>query len=123
MRQCNNLKEKIFNIGINGLFYIMLFILILWIIYPYTSFYYKRPIIQPFAMRLNVTSIELEVGESYRIYVVGIKRKAKFSTNDFKILEVRSNGYIRARQKGKAVVKVKVGKKTLKCKVTVVKKK
>jgi 6-phosphogluconate dehydrogenase (decarboxylating) len=92
-------------------------------VYPYTSFYYRKPIVTPFAMRLNENYVVLEEGESFYLYVVGPKKKAKFSTNDFKVVDVSSGGTISARQKGRAVIKVKVGNKILKCKVKVIKKK
>lgn len=119
----HRLREKIFSISLNTLFFILLFLLIGYVLYPYTSFYYRKPPVAPFALRLNVSSVELEEGETFRIYVVGPKKKAKFTTREFKVIELSSGGTIRARRKGKAVVRVQVGDKVLKCKVTVVKKK
>ena len=46
-------------------------------------------------------------------------QKAVYTSSNKKIATVSSKGVIKAKKKGKATITVKVGKKKVKCKVTV----
>ena len=67
--------------------------------------------------------LTLVKGQSYPlnpvITPVTTPDKLKYSSSDKKVAAVSKTGVIQARKKGKAVISLKVGKKTFKCKVTV----
>ena len=73
------------------------------------------------SVRLSPSSITLEVGESYRIRVIGSSKKAKWKSSKKKVATVNSKGLVTAKKAGSTTITAKVGKKTLKCKVKVVK--
>lgn len=90
------------------------------------------PAILPLATSTNVVTVEaanpaisqksakLLTGQSLKLKVSNKgKNKIKWSTNKSKVATVK-NGTVTAVGKGSAVISAKVGKKTLKCKVTVV---
>jgi uncharacterized protein YjdB len=110
------MKHKILKI----LFYIILGILVSYLIYPYTSFYYYKPLFIPFSQRLNRTDVILEKGESFKLYVVGVNKRAKFSSTDFKVAYVNLHGKVSAHKIGRAVIRVKVKNKILKCRIRVI---
>jgi Bacterial surface proteins containing Ig-like domains len=110
--------------SMNIVFYIMLILLIGFILYPHTSFYYKHKIYKnPFAMSLNKSSVVMEVGDYYHLHVNRLNKRIEYSSTDFKVAYVNLNGRIHARQRGTAIIKAKVDDKVLKCKVTVIRRK
>lgn len=123
MEYNSNNQSNLLKIIMNIVFYILLVLLIGFIIFPYTSFYYKERFINPFSMKLNVSSVVLEEGEYFRLHVNRINKRVKYSSTDFKVAYVSINGKIHAKHKGSAIIKAKVDGKVLKCKVKVIKKK
>ena len=75
------------------------------------------------APKLNKKQIELKLGKTYKLKVKGTSNKVKWSSVDKKIAKVSKKGIVTAKKVGKTIVKAKVGKKTLKCKVNVICKK
>jgi len=71
------------------------------------------------AVKLNITKKTLAVGQTAKLKVKGTGKSVKWKTSNKAIVSVSSNGKIRAKKKGKATITAKVGKKTLKCVVTV----
>lgn len=71
------------------------------------------------AISLNVKSKEMYVGESFTLKVNGANKKVKFSSTKKSVASVNKNGKVIAKKSGKATIKAKVAKKTLKCSVTV----
>ena len=69
-------------------------------------------------IRLSKKSVTLIAGHSTKIKVKGTKKKVKWSSSNKKVATVK-NGKITAKKQGKATITAKVGKKKLKCKVTV----
>lgn len=67
---------------------------------------------------LSNTSVTIYEGSSKTLKVTGTDQKITWSTSDKKIVTV-NNGVLKAKKAGKAVIKAKVGKKTMSCKVTV----
>lgn len=74
------------------------------------------------AMKLNVKSKTLEVGQSITLKVKGTKKKVKWSSGNKKVASVTKKGKVTAKKAGSATIKAKVGKKILKCKIKVRKK-
>lgn len=76
------------------------------------------------AAKLNKTSLKLEKGKTYTLKLNGTKKKAVWKTKDKKIASLsnkrKTSVKIKAVKAGKTTVTAKVGKKTYKCKVTVV---
>ena len=70
---------------------------------------------------LNNTKVILVKGKTTKIKVKGGKAKS-FKSSNTKVATVTKKGKVTAKKKGKATITVKVGKKSLKCKVTVVNK-
>lgn len=61
----------------------------------------------------------LYVGQSMRLSVSGNASKVKWSSSNKKVVTVSAAGVVKAKGKGKAVITARVGKRKLKCKVTV----
>jgi hypothetical protein len=72
------------------------------------------------SVRLNKKSVTLETGQSAKLKVKGSKRTVKWKSSNKKIVKVTKKGKVTAKKAGKATITAKVGKKKLKCKVTVV---
>lgn len=79
--------------------------------------------------KLSKTKVTITVGKSVTLRVKGTSKKAKWSVSGKKLVKIKTKGKkkhkatIKAGKKaGKCYIKVKIGKKTLKCKVIVKKK-
>lgn len=76
------------------------------------------------AAKLNKTSITLEKGKTYTLKMKDTKKKVTWKTKNKKVAKLsskkRSSVKIKAVKTGKTYITGKVGKKTYKCKVTVV---
>lgn len=70
------------------------------------------------SIKLSKTSVSLTVG-SRKTLKVNTKKTVKWSSSNKKVATVSSKGVVTARKAGKATIKAKVGKKILKCKITV----
>lgn len=70
-------------------------------------------------VKLNKTDVALTVGDTVRLKVKGTKKKAKWSSSNKCIAKVNKKGLVTALEPGEAVITAKVGKKKLKCRVTV----
>ena len=68
---------------------------------------------------MSKSSLTLYVGKSSTLKVSGTKSKVKWSSSNKSVATVTSKGKVTAKQAGSATISAKVGKKTLKCKVTV----
>ena len=77
------------------------------------------------SLRLNKSKVSMRVGEKVTLKVKGNKKKKKvtFKSSKPAVVKVTKKGVLKAKKKGKATIRVKVGQKTLKCKVTVKKRK
>lgn len=69
-------------------------------------------------IKLSKSSIRVNVGATYKLKVKGTKKKVKWSTKNKKIATVKK-GTVKGIAKGSTTITAKVGKKKLKCKVTV----
>ena len=74
------------------------------------------------APRLNYKKVTIVQGKKKRLKVKGTKKKVKWSSTKKSVVTVDKKGVIKAKKKGKATIIAKVGKKKLRCKVTVKKK-
>ena len=72
-------------------------------------------------VKLSDTKKTMHKGSAYTLKVTGGKASS-FKSSNKKVASVTKKGKITAKKKGKATITVKVGKKSLKCKVTVVNK-
>lgn len=89
-------------------------------LYQRTSLFFLDMPDMPFSTHLNQESIVLEKGETFRLSVFSINKRVHYSSKDFKIAYVNLNGKIFAKKPGVTFITVKVGKKTLRCKVRVI---
>ena len=74
---------------------------------------------QAAAIRLNKTSITLEVGKTLTLKVKGTKKSVKWSSSDKTVAAVTKKGKVTAKSEGDATITAQVVNKKLKCKVTV----
>lgn len=102
-------------------FVVALIVLVGYLIFPYTKFYYFRPFFTPFSMRLNKFELVLEVGDTYKLKVMSLNVRVKYYSIDIKVADVLFNGKVIAFRPGKTVIIAKVGDKRVKCYVTVIK--
>ncbi|EET60763.1 bacterial group 2 Ig-like protein [Marvinbryantia formatexigens DSM 14469] len=70
------------------------------------------------SVKLSASKATLAVGQKYSLSVKGTKAKVTWSSGNTKVATV-SNGTVKAKKEGTAVITAKVGKKKLTCKVTV----
>lgn len=61
----------------------------------------------------------MDAGKSVRLKITGTKKKVTWSSSNKKIATVSSSGKVKAKSEGTATIRAKVGKKSYKCKVTV----
>lgn len=74
--------------------------------------------------KLSKKKVTLTVGKKVKLKVKNAgKKKVKWKTSNKKVAKVNKKGVVKAKKAGKATITAKVGKKTLKCKVTVKKSK
>ncbi len=71
------------------------------------------------APKLSKSSITINKGKSYTLKVSNASSRVRWSVKNKKVATVTSKGKITAKGKGTTYVYARVGKKTLKCKVTV----
>ena len=70
--------------------------------------------------KLSKKKVTLTVGKKVKLKVKNAgKKKVKWKTSNKKVAKVNKKGVVKAKKAGKATITAKVGKKTLKCKVTV----
>ncbi len=72
---------------------------------------------------LSKKKITLRVGQKQRLKVNGASGKISWSSSNKEVVAVSGKGLLIGKKKGKAVIKAKVGKKTLRAKVVVKKRK
>lgn len=70
-------------------------------------------------MKLNKTKATLYVGKKLTLKVKNTKKKVKWSSSKKAVASVTKKGVVKAKKKGKTVITAKIGKKKLKCKITV----
>lgn len=75
--------------------------------------------VQAANVRLNKTSVSIVAGKSVKLKVRGTGKKVKWSTSSKAIATVSSSGKVTGKKPGKATIRARIGKKTLKCKITV----
>lgn len=71
------------------------------------------------APRLSKTRLTMTEGQRKTLKVKNTKKKVTWKSSKPKVVKVSGKGVLTAKKAGKATVKAVVGKKTLKCKVTV----
>lgn len=70
--------------------------------------------------RLNKTTVKVTTGKTVRLKVKNSgKKRVKWKSNNRKIATVSSKGLVKGKKAGKTVITAKIGKKRLKCRVTV----
>ena len=71
------------------------------------------------AVKLNKTNVVLIKGQKIILKVKGTSKKVKWSSSKPAVAAVSSRGTVKAKAKGSAVIRAKVGKKIFRCKVKV----
>lgn len=73
-------------------------------------------------IRLNKKKATVYVGKTVKLKVKGTKKKVTWKTKNKKVATVSKKGVVKGKKAGKAQIVAKVAKKTLKCQITVKKK-
>lgn len=71
------------------------------------------------AVKLNVTEKTIGVGESVVLKVEGTTKKITWKSSNKKVATVTKQGKVTGKKVGKASISAKIGKKTIKCRITV----
>lgn len=71
------------------------------------------------APKLSKKKVTLTVGKTVKLKVKNTKKKIKWSSSKKSVATVNKKGKVTAKKAGKATITAKIGKKKLKCKVTV----
>ena len=74
---------------------------------------------QAATLKLNKSAVTISQGKTYKLKVTGTKTKVKWTSSNKKVATVNSSGTVTAKSVGHATITAKVGKKNLKCKITV----
>ncbi len=69
--------------------------------------------------KLNYTKKSVVVGKTVQLKVKNTKKKVTWSSSNKSVASVSKKGLVTAKKAGKTTIKAKVGKKTLKCQITV----
>lgn len=72
-------------------------------------------------IKLNKTSASIAMKQTLQLKVTGTKKKVKWSSSKKSVAKVTSKGKVTGVKTGKATITAAVGKKKLKCKITVTK--
>lgn len=79
-----------------------------------------RPVdVQAAKVKLNKSAVTIYRGASTSLKVSGSKKKVKWSSSKKSVASVSASGKVTGKKGGSAYICAKVGKRTLKCKVTV----
>ncbi|MDF2800351.1 MAG: hypothetical protein K0S61_254 [Anaerocolumna sp.] len=118
-------KNKLFKLFqykgfISILFYIAIFVVILRVIIPHTSVFYRTNLFDPFFHRLNREDITLIKGEEFRLHTYRLNQRVTYSTTDFKVADVNFLGTVTAQRPGTAFIILRYKNEELKCRVKVV---
>ena len=70
-------------------------------------------------VKLNTKKRTISVGETYKLKVSGTSKKVKWKSSNKKVAKVSKKGVVTGKKTGKATITAKVGKKKLKCKISV----
>lgn len=108
------------NKGIRLLTGIIIGIVVLQTILQKSALSFRIPLYLPFTLRLNHQEIVLAPGEKERLSIIGINKRATFSSTDIKVADVGPEGLVTAFRAGTTVIRAKTDGKVLKCRVTVV---
>ena len=81
-------------------------------LFPQTAYAAKKKV------KLNKKSVTVNVGKTVKIKLKNNKKKVKWSSSKKSVVSV-SSGKVKGIKAGTAYIYAKVGKRTLKCKVTV----
>ncbi len=95
-------------------------ILILDFIIERSSVYFRKIYYPLFSVHLNKQDVILARGEEFKLRIIGINERVKYSSTDSRVAFVNFNGRIYALQTGHCHIIAKAGKKELKCRVRVI---
>lgn len=115
-----NMSKRKQGILLNLLFYSMFFFLIGVLLYPHTVFYFKKEPFPNLMERIINQEIVIRKGSSKLINTNPLNQNATYSSSDFKVAYVNQYGRVYGNKAGRAVIKVKIKKKTYHCKVYVI---
>ncbi|MCH5253024.1 MAG: Ig-like domain-containing protein [Lachnospiraceae bacterium] len=73
-------------------------------------------------VKLSKTKYTLRIGKTLKLKVKGTKKKIKWISSKKKVATVSQKGVVKAKKAGKTTITAKIGKKKLRCKITVTKK-
>lgn len=76
-------------------------------------------VVEAATLKLNKKKLTLKKGKSYCLKVKGTKKKVTWKSSKKSVATVDKKGKVRAKKAGKTTITAKVGRRTLKCKVTV----
>lgn len=93
----------------NILYYLALIVLIMMLILPHTSAFYRWDLLRPFAEKVNSKTVYLIEGEQYKINLFGVNKRVTYRSSDFKVAEVNSVGIVYAHKAGKTIISIKQG--------------
>lgn len=98
---------------------LILFLLLCRFLYPHTRFGYQEELDLLSHRNLNIHAATMKPGEKITVKLSGIKKMASYSTSDFRIATVSPSGTVHALNPGTAIISVKQGENTYRCKITV----
>lgn len=115
------MKKNICLLLMNILYYLGIAVLIIMLIMPHTSMFYRWDVFKPFVKKVNNKTVYLLEGEQYRIRLFGINRRVSYKSSDFKVAEVSGIGIVYAKKAGSAIISIKQGEVVNKYRIYVLK--
>ena len=88
---------------------------------PFSVFSVINPVqtVEAATVKLNKTRRTMKVGQIYKLTVKGPHGAVKWKSSKKSVAAVDNSGVVRAKKKGTANIYAQVGKKKLKCRITV----
>lgn len=75
--------------------------------------------VQASTIKLSKTKKTIYEGNTYKLKIQGTDKIVKWSSSNTKVAKVNSEGKVTAKKNGTAIIRAKVGKKEIKCKIKV----
>lgn len=101
------MKKKTCLVFMNIVYYVAFAVLILMLILPHTTVYYRWNFLSSFVNKVNTKTVYLVTGERYQIKLFEVNKRVTYHSSDIKVADVNISGQILAYRAGKTIVTIK----------------
>lgn len=101
------MKKKFCLVFMNILYYTAFTVLILMLILPHTTVFYRWNFLSSFVNKTNTKTVYLVAGERYQMKLFEVNKRVTYHSSDIKVADVSLTGQILAYRGGKTFVTIK----------------